>query len=90
MVDRWALEYFALCTCGHEKELAIRAEFKSGDRVSEVEMRDDDTLGHVDEESEAILVDCEQGVAIRGQDHPRDVAPILKRECRRYIGCQIE
>ena len=90
MVDLWRLKYFAFCSRCHEKEFPIRTEFQSSNRVSEIEMCNYHPLSHIDEKSKPVFVDRNQCVAIRRQDHFRNIASILERECHRYIGCQIE
>ena len=89
MIDGWTLKNLALCACSDEEEFVVRTERNRCDRVSEVEVRNDYFLCHVDDKSEAILVDGDQRVAIWRQHHSGNVASILKWECRGDIGGQI-
>ena len=59
VIDRGALEYLALSTCGDKEELVIRAELNSCDRVSEIKVCDDNAFCHVNDKGEAILVDSD-------------------------------
>ena len=48
MVDRGALKDLALGVSSDEEELVVWREGDRGDGVSEVEMRQDDALDHID------------------------------------------
>ena len=64
MVDGRALKYLALSISCNEEELVVWREGDRCDHLSKVEMCQDYSLDHIDDESEAINIDADQGTAI--------------------------
>ena len=64
VIDGWAFKNFALRVCGDKEELVVRRKGNCCDSISEVEMCKNDTFDHVDDQSEPINIDADQGVSI--------------------------
>lgn len=66
MVNRWGFKDFDLRVCRHEEKFAVRRERNGSDSVSEVEVRDHDSLDHIDDQCEAIYIDADQSSLVWG------------------------
>ena len=66
MCNIGSFEDLCLLADSHEHELAIRGESKGADWSLEIIVSDDYSLHKVDDESEAINVDCDKCLSVRG------------------------
>lgn len=64
VVDGWTLKNLALSVGGDEKELIVWRESDGGDAVPEVEVGEDDSLDHVDDESKAVDIHANESAAV--------------------------
>lgn len=90
MVNLWGFKDFDLRVCRHEEELTVRRERNGSDSVSEVKVRDHDSLDHIDDQCKAIDIDADQSSLVWGQLETRYVASILEWHSLCDVGCKIE
>ena len=90
MIDLRCFKDLAFSVCGHKEELAVRRKRYSCHRIAEVEMSQDNSLDHIDDQCKTININADQSTPIWRQNQPPNVTPILKWHCLRHIGRQIK
>lgn len=87
---RGSLKNLGFKTASHEEELGIGGERHGCDLTSEVEMSHHTFALHVDDQGEAVFVDGDQGLAVRGETELRYVGPILEGQRLRNVSRQVK